>query len=212
MVINNLIFFIIALFTAIHLIGHYFKIAWLVYLFKPLSTIAILLYAGQLPTSDNVYQQLIVIGLMFSLFGDIFLMLPKDKFLAGLVSFFFAHLCYIAAFARNLSPSPHLIVLFSFLLFGCLFWGAIRQYLGNLKIPVAAYTLIISLMGALAMERWLVIGSSTAYWGMWGALLFIISDGTLAINRFVKKFPAAQAIIICSYYLAQILIAKSING
>ena len=51
MVINNLIFFIIALFTAIHLIGHYFKIAWLVYLFKPLSTIAILLYAGQLPTS-----------------------------------------------------------------------------------------------------------------------------------------------------------------
>lgn len=210
MVADNLIFLVILLFTAIHLIGHYRSIPWLVYLFKPLSTIAILLYAGLLPTSDDVYQQLIVIGLLFSLFGDIFLMLPKDRFIAGLGSFLIAHLCYIAAFSRGIHPLQHPMVIMAFLLFGVIFWYAIRSHLGKLQIPVALYALIISVMGALAVERWMVSDTTAAYLGMWGAILFIISDGTLAVNRFVKSFAAAQAIIICTYFAAQILIAKSI--
>ena len=98
----------------------------------------------------------------------------------------------------------------AFLLFGIVFWSAIRSYLGKLQIPVATYALIISVMGSLAVERWMALDTTAAFWGMWGAVLFIISDGTLAVNRFVKSFAAAQAIIICTYYAAQILIAKSI--
>ncbi|NIW49240.1 MAG: lysoplasmalogenase, partial [Gammaproteobacteria bacterium] len=36
-----------------------------------------------------------LIGLALSLAGDIFLMLPDEKFIAGLVSFLLAHLAYI---------------------------------------------------------------------------------------------------------------------
>ena len=37
-------------------------------------------------------------GLLFSLVGDVSLMLPNERFIQGLVSFLVAHLCYIVAF------------------------------------------------------------------------------------------------------------------
>src|SRR5262249_31512938 len=45
-----------------------------------------------------------VAALCLSLAGDVFLMLPKDLFVAGLGSFLLAHLAYVAAF--NTSPPP----------------------------------------------------------------------------------------------------------
>ena len=43
-------------------------------------------------------------GLIFSLAGDIFLMLPKERFVAGLVAFLLAHLAYIIGL--NTHPLP----------------------------------------------------------------------------------------------------------
>ena len=47
------------------------------------------------------YAGFILAGLVFSLAGDVFLMLPSDQFMAGLVSFLIAHLFYIAAFTAG---------------------------------------------------------------------------------------------------------------
>src|SRR5256885_17204381 len=69
------------------------------YLFKPLTIVFIILIALQSkhPTS-GFYRYAIIAGLCLSLVGDLFLMLPSDRFIQGLVSFLVAHLCYIAAF------------------------------------------------------------------------------------------------------------------
>src|SRR6185503_13370199 len=68
------------------------------YLFKPLTVVLIMLIAFQSKhTTSPFYRQAIIAGLIFSLAGDIFLMLP-DRFIPGLVSFLFAHVFYIAAF------------------------------------------------------------------------------------------------------------------
>ncbi len=43
------------------------------------------------------------IGLAFSLAGDVFLMLPKERFIPGLISFLLAHIAYII----GLNTTPH---------------------------------------------------------------------------------------------------------
>src|SRR5215213_9375630 len=73
-----------------------------VYVFKPLTTALIILVALQAGHGTaGFYTPLIVAGLVCSLAGDVFLMLPRDRFVAGLVSFLLAHLCYVAAFASD---------------------------------------------------------------------------------------------------------------
>lgn len=69
------------------------------YLFKPLTTALILLTAlALLDPVSHLYRILIGGGLLFLLAGDVFLMLPDDFFLWGLVSFLVAHVFLIAVF------------------------------------------------------------------------------------------------------------------
>ncbi len=69
------------------------------YIFKPLTTILILGIALTLPDPiSSFYRLMVAIGMLFSLGGDIFLMLPGNTFVFGLVSFLVAHLFYIVAY------------------------------------------------------------------------------------------------------------------
>ena len=74
----------------------------LVYAAKPLATLLILALACLAPAgADPRVARWIFLGLVCSLAGDVLLMLPSDRFAAGLASFLVAHLCYIAAFTRR---------------------------------------------------------------------------------------------------------------
>ena len=88
--------------------GNYTGSRWQLYLFKPLTMV--ILIASLLPSAGlfAAWQWLIVLGLVFSLAGDVFLMLPSDKFIAGLASFLVAHLCYIGAFYPHYGRGRHL--------------------------------------------------------------------------------------------------------
>jgi uncharacterized membrane protein YhhN len=44
---------------------------------------------------------------------------------------------------------------------------------------------------------------------MMGAILFILSDSALAVDRFKGRFRGAQALILSTYFTAQWLIALS---
>ena len=182
-----------------------------VYLFKPLTTLLILGLA-LLPPVVTVppYQGLIVVGLLFSLAGDVFLMLPQDRFIAGLVSFLLAHLCYIAAFVRDIGFQLHLISLIPFLLYAIVLVGYLWPHLGKLRGPVLIYALAILLMGWQAAARWLDLGNAPALWAAIGAIFFLISDSALAINRFARPFTQAQGVVLSTYFLAQWLIALSV--
>jgi uncharacterized membrane protein YhhN len=45
-------------------------------------------------------------------------------------------------------------------------------------------------------------------WMMIGALLFVISDSVLAVNKFYQAFEAAGIVIMLTYGLAQFLIVE----
>jgi uncharacterized membrane protein YhhN len=40
----------------------------------------------------------------------------------------------------------------------------------------------------------------------------MVSDGVLAVDRFVRRFAAADAVVMTTYYAAQILIALSVRA
>jgi uncharacterized membrane protein YhhN len=180
------------------------------YIFKPLTMFFIILIALQsrFPTS-SFYKYAIIAGLIFSLVGDVFLMLPVDRFIQGLVSFFIAHLFYIAALTfeggQNLPP----VIMLPFMLYGISMVRWLWPRLGKMRLPVLAYMLIISMMGWTATGRWIGTRQPGSLFAFLGAVLFIISDSVLAVDRFKAHFRSAQAYILSTYFIAQWLIALS---
>lgn len=195
--------------AALHIRAEYGAGARLqVYVFKTLTVLFIIAIALQ--STPSTYRHLIVAGLLFSLAGDIFLMLPRDRFIAGLVSFLVAHIFYIIAFtidgARGRTSFPAAAAL---LLYGGIMLRLLFPLLGRMKVPVLVYVLVILLMVWQAANRWLGAETSTALPALAGASLFAVSDSVLALNRFRRRFPSAQFLILTTYYAAQWLIALS---
>jgi alkylglycerol monooxygenase len=154
-------------------------------------------------------RALLLAGLAFSLAGDVLLMLPA-YFVPGLVGFLIAHLCYIALFRQRVRwfPSPRALV--GTLAFGAAMYAFLFAHLGPvLKVAVAAYVVVISLMAAQAIGRALVLRDRGALAVAVGSSLFMLSDSLLAVNRFALPVPLAGLWVLATYYAAQILIARN---
>ena len=179
------------------------------YLFKPLTVVLIILIALQSkqPTTP-FYRQAIIAGLLFSLAGDIFLMLP-DRFIPGLVSFLCAHVFYIAAFIYESGGALSFWTFVPFLIYGGLMLRVLWPHLGKMKPAVLIYVAAILAMGWAAAGRRLLTGQEGSLLAFLGAILFIASDSVLALDKFRRPFRSAQLIILTTYFAAQWLIALS---
>lgn len=185
----------------------------MVYVCKPLATGLILALALALPEPvDGGYRVLIAAGLLFSLAGDVFLMLPRDRFVAGLASFLVAHLLYVAAFAPRPPALRVPLVLAILLIYGIWQMRALWPHLGTLRIPVLLYGAALMGMAWQAAERWAVLGTTPALLAAIGAGLFVISDSVLAWQRFVRPVRGGQAVVLGTYFAAQWLIALSVSA
>jgi uncharacterized membrane protein YhhN len=182
-----------------------------VYVFKPLTTTLIVTLALAAPSPvSSFYQGAIVLGLLVSLAGDVFLMLPSDRFVAGLASFLVAHVCYIAAFLSVAGLSLSVMVLVPFVLYGGVLLRVLWPHLGRLRGPVLLYAAVLLVMGWQAAEQHLTVPSTGTLLALVGAMFFVVSDSVLAFNRFVRPFRAAQAVVLSTYFVAQGMIALSV--
>jgi uncharacterized membrane protein YhhN len=182
-----------------------------VYLFKPLTTaliLALALLANRPPT--DLLKWLVVAGLLFSLAGDVFLMLPGDHFIAGWGAFLLAHLAYIAAFVSDGGPYWSAWMLLIGLGYGLLLLRFLWPYLERMKAPAVVYMVVIVIMAWQATGR-SAQGSGLSGWlAAAGAVLFVASDSVLTVNRFARPFQNARLIYMSAYYLAQWLIALAV--
>ncbi len=183
----------------------------LVFVFRPLTHVLILLTAllGVNPVSPG-YRLFICGGLVFSVCGDIFMMLPKKQFTPGLLCFLAALALYIVAFLPPAGRPSHPGTLLPFVILALLVFRMLSPSLGKMKLPVLAYITTITAMVWLASNRFIDSGSVKALFAFLGALLFLASDGILAYNRFVHKIRIAQILILGTYFPAQLLIALSV--
>lgn len=155
------------------------------------------------------------LGIFFSLAGDIFLVLPREQFILGLISFLIAHICYVVGL-NTLHPPFYAADIALFLLValtGVQIYTHIAVGLkstsdSKLIIAVLIYSVVISLMVISALftlvrPNWEALPSLII---CAGALCFFISDILQALNRFVKRLRYSNLFGIISYHLGQILI------
>lgn len=182
------------------------------YVFMPLTTFLILLLAASAPQSSGPrYQWSVVAGLLFSLAGDVCLMLPKDLFLAGLFAFLVAHVCYLIAFTADCRFASRLV---PFAVWGGIglvvlvgLWGRLPA---TLRLPVLLYAGALLAMAAQAASRAVAMRTLPATAAAMGASLFVVSDTLLAINRFGGDLPSSRLLVLGTYFTAQWLIAWSV--
>jgi len=154
------------------------------------------------------------VGLIFSLAGDIFLLMRSRFFIAGLFSFLMAHVLYIIGFSYGkLELSwwmliPIVIVILIIILAYQRIVGGIRRRLENrhLWLPVLLYLLTITTMLLFAFLTWFRSGWGAygALFASLGALLFTISDSMLAMGRFLRPIPYGNFLVMFTYHLGQI--------
>ncbi len=193
-----------------HIVADYTERRRLVYVTKPLTTTLLIVLAALAPASNPPYQRAIVAGLLFSLAGDIFLMLPRDHFIAGLLSFLAAHVAYIVAFLDGTRLGQRPLLVIPLLLLAAVVLWILWPRLGPLRLPVIIYVAALVTMAWQASVRAALLPSPLTRAAAIGAILFVISDGVLSIDRFRFKFRAAQAVIMSTYVAAQMLIALSV--
>jgi uncharacterized membrane protein YhhN len=176
---------------------------------KPATLAALTGAAVACSPDDPQVKAAFVVGLLLSLAGDVFLMLPSDKFLQGLISFFLAHVAYVVGFALD-GPEPLLLVVgLVVVAVGVAFIGRplVRRVRegdqADMAVPVMAYMGVISLMVVFAF------GAGNP-WGIAGALSFYASDATLGWNRFVEEKPHGHVAVMVTYHLAQALLVVSL--
>jgi len=196
------------IFGTLHIVADYHKRWTHTYVLKPATMAAIICLVFVPGQPVDFYSWAVLVGLLFSLGGDIFLMLKPARFLPGLVSFLVAHLVYVTAFAyRPGTLDP--IALLAAVTAGTLMLRWLWPGLGKFKGPVTLYVGAISAMVATAVSAAVAVPDAGRLAAAAGAILFLASDACLGYARFRWRFPAAQGIILGSYYPAQALIALS---
>ena len=178
-----------------------------VFLTKPLIMISIMVfYFLQTKKQLNFQDKLMLIAFFFSMMGDTFLMFQGETyFMFGLGSFLITHLFYIFVFSRN-RLKANWLARFSFIIFSVIMLFILQSNINSaLLIPIIIYMIAITVMAITASERNI---NSESYWlVLIGAILFVLSDSLIAINKFVVTIPLQTILIMGTYILAQYLIA-----
>ncbi len=163
----------------------------------------------------KTYDYLIILGLVFSLFGDTFLALDgKMTFTFGVISFAVAHIFFTIGFC-HLKKIGWADVGCFILIFGVLM-GILNGCdfnFQNMKVMIMAYTLIISLMvtKAISLVDYYKENKKAVLLIVIGAVMFLISDVILVFGLFgVNAWEYLFILNLPVYYIGQDLLAISL--
>jgi len=181
------------------------------YITKPaILIILIIFFLKQREHLDHFTRKIALFALVFSLLGDILLMFVNTSsnfFIGGLVAFLIAHIMYILVFLKNRNTSkvaiPFIIVI---LILASILFYVLKDGLGGMLIPVVIYMFAILTMLTAAFLRQGCVPKHSFIFVFIGAILFLISDSLLALNKFHEPLPFSNISIMFTYAIAQIFI------
>lgn len=183
---------------------------------KPLIVLSLVGYYWSLSTTRSM---VFLVALLFCWAGDVFLLFDggiSSFFLLGLVSFLIGHVLYILSYryfrwsdtSRELLGTQKVRFALPIVLAGTGLVVVLYPSLGDLKIPVMIYALVLTLMVLNAIFRYGRTSSASFWHTLSGAVFFMISDSLLAINKFMDPLPHASLLIMLSYITAQYFIVE----
>lgn len=142
---------------------------------------------------------------MLCLLGDLFLALAEKYFIAGLVAFLAGHVLFSAHILANYSIGEinHGV---SFAVIGgsLALATVIFRHHKSQRVAISAYIAIIGFLLWTASQASL---SGANVLLAVGALVFVISDTTLAIDRFVMPIKYRHWLVLGTYWTALMLLA-----
>lgn len=163
-----------------------------------------------LPGAAALPLVLLALAFLLSSVGDLFLAMKDNprNFQHGLLAFLAAHLFYLTVLLPLASRPEGLVANAASLLTGAgalalYFW--LRPNLGSSQLPVGAYLVTILFMALAA----LAIPAAQPWLGL-GAVLFVISDGVIAADKFGRPIPFRGLIVWTTYYAGQALMALAL--
>jgi uncharacterized membrane protein YhhN len=213
------VFPIVAVFTlgALLYYGEYREDTRRKWIFKP-ATSALFILTALSGGPNRTYDWLLIVGLVLCLVGDVFLISSDRRwFLAGLISFLLGHVVYITAFnslVRFLLLDFPVIAVIVLAGVGIFWW--LNPHLGEMRGPVIAYMVVISLM---LMSAWAVFFEANPNDApdtlrnlvAVGATAFYLSDITVARDRFMHAGIFNRVGGLPLYYIGQFMLALSVG-
>lgn len=142
----------------------------------------------------------LVAGLVFATVGDIAI---DITFVAGMLGFLVMQLCYIAGFVHAGAVRRIRVRWWPVLAYAVIWLAAnlaLGPQLGELRVPVAVYSLAICAMAALATGLNARVGI--------GAALFVVSDALIAAGEAGVDLPLRSVLVMPTYLAAQWCIAS----
>ena len=193
------------------LLGEYRQQTRLTAFGKVVAASAYIIAAVVLGAFETTYGRLLLCAMAFCWAGDLLLVSRRSRnlFLSGLTAFLLGHVVYSVAFSvRGFEVGATLLVAAVMGLFTWRIMSWLKPHLDvRMKLPVLAYILAISVMMATAAGSWAGYGSLAL---LLGAVLFVVSDISVARNRFVAPGFINRAIGLPIYFTAQLLLAATV--
>ncbi len=133
-------------------------------------------------------------------------------FIPGLVAFLLAHLAYLVLFRQDAPVFASRPAWVACAVIGAAFYVFLwsNGLPEALRLPVAVYIVAIVAMGSVALGRAVLLADAPSRLVAAGAMCFMVSDATLAINRFVVPVPHDPVWVLGTYYAAQCLIVMGL--
>jgi uncharacterized membrane protein YhhN len=148
---------------------------------------------------NNKVELLVAFGLLSGALGDFFLEFDRF-FIPGMGAFLLGHIFYVLGFYKMWGiPSFGIIV--TLLLSGFGYFLFLKRFLSKEKLAVFLYVLAICTMVAFSSVR--IVAFS-------GAILFFLSDLFLSYDKYVKRIPNRDLLVLSLYFAGQLFISLSV--
>lgn len=178
-----------------------------------------ILWLGVYFSSEFPSKKILLGALFFSWVGDVILLfadIAEIYFILGLVAFLLSHIIYIVLFNKQNKPdvsrnkSTFYIGLVAILIYLASMLTVLLPKLGDLQLPVIVYALTISTMLLYAFSGYLVWNKPANTYIFIGAIIFVLSDSILAMDKFYEPIYKSSFFIMLTYLMAQYLIVIGI--
>ncbi|MFV5696202.1 lysoplasmalogenase [Flavobacterium sp. LB3P122] len=189
-------------------------ISWFIKPFLIPILIVAVYFCGDFPS-----KKFLSTALTFSWMGDVILMFAYKAeiyFTIGLVAFLISHIAYIVLFSKQLrinsfkNKAIFWIGITAIIVYLVVMFLLLLPTLGDLKIPVLVYAIVLSTMLLFAFKGFLKWSKPAGTYILLGAFIFISSDSILAFNKFYEPIFFSSFLVMATYLLAQYCIVVGI--
>lgn len=156
--------------------------------------------------APQIYRMPLALALVFCGLGDFALASPFAlSFPAGMAAFLVGHLFYLWIFSRSLRRWADLdhsrrLIIFLIAIYTMVMGVIVLPHTGVLLPAITVYFAVLALMAAASFA------SLAPRWTRIGALLFVLSDSLIGIDKFLAPLEFRHISVMSSYYAAQVLI------